>query len=224
MKPLTYLELSTPLQGILIDLPFEGRHLVTGPPGSGKTLLAAHRAAMLDIADREVGLITYSNLLRQYTAILGDQVGLKGKVITFHKWFHEFWRRRFGAAPPPGERPGSFDWLTIMSSLARSPDSLGKEFESLVVDEGQDLPKEFYLLCRQLAADVTVFADEAQCIGDSQSTLLEIQRALGPARRFWKISANHRNTRQIATLHRVSTWGQLRISHRHPCGWARRRP
>jgi superfamily I DNA/RNA helicase len=155
---------------------------------------------MLSIADHKVALITYSNLLRQYTDILGDQLGLHGEVITFHKWFYEFWRKRFGETPPLGERAGSFDWLAIMSALARSPESLNREFESLVVDEGQDLPKEFYLLCRQLAAHVTVFADEAQRIGDSQSTLLEIQRALGAGTRSWKVSTNYRNTRQIADL------------------------
>lgn len=200
MKPISYLDLSAPQQDLLIALPFQGRHLITGPPGSGKTLLAVHRAAMLEIADRQVVLLTYSNLLRQYTTPIGDRMDLKGKVITFHKWFHEFWRRRFGDAPPPGERQGSFDWTEIIGTLIRSQITLDEEFESLVVDEGQDLPKEFYLLCRQLAVDVTVFADDNQRIGDDQSTLAEIQNALGSSTRLWRVNTNYRNTRKIADL------------------------
>jgi DNA helicase IV len=198
MRHLTYLDLSASQQDLLIGLPFEGRHLVTGPPGSGKTLLAIHRAAMLDIAGQDVQLITYSNLLRQYTALACERLELNGKVTTFHKWFHGFWRRRFGKKPPPGEREGSFDWSEIIGELVRSGTAIEGEMESLVVDEGQDLPKEFYLLCTQLAANVTVFADDNQRIGEDQSTLPEIHAMLGEVTNLWNVEENHRNSRQIA--------------------------
>lgn len=195
-----FLDLTSEQQDLLLDLPFEGRYLVSGPPGSGKTLLAAHRATMLDIAGREVVLLTYSNVLRQYTHRLVEPLGFGGTISTCHKWFHGFWRRRYNEAPPTKEDGIELDWTEIIVRLASSVSGFDGEIESLVVDEGQDLPNEFYAVCTQLAVDVTVFADDNQRIGRDQSTLSEIESLLGPETGRHHVISNHRNTRQIAEL------------------------
>jgi hypothetical protein len=69
----------------------------------------------------------------------------------------------------------------------------------LVIDEGQDLPLDFYRLCRLIGARTTVFADEYQRITDTQSTLAEIGTVLTDPKRY-DLTATQRRTRQVADL------------------------
>lgn len=188
-----YLDLATGQRTILDKLPFEGNHLVDGPPGSGKSLLAAQRALMLALTGRHVVLLTRSNLLRQSLAPVAAALGAGEAgmdVSTVHSWLS----RTYGRDVRRTE-DGWFDWPACHQRAAQAKgDTL-----ALVVDEGQDLPSGFYRLCRVLRADTTVFADECQRLTDSQSTLREIADGLGRCDRHG-LDGNHRNTRQIAKL------------------------
>ncbi|MFF0450628.1 DNA helicase [Streptomyces sp. NPDC004609] len=191
---LTYLDL-TPAQRNLLDaLPFTGNHLVDGPPGSGKSLLAAQRALMTALTGTPTVLLTRSNLLRQSLAPLVEALGSEDAgvtVATAHSWLAGW----YGEGAPRAD-DGWYDWPAFYerAALGESPGGL-----SLVVDEGQDLPPAFYRLCRLLGVGVTVFADECQRLTDTQSTLAEIERGLGVCARHG-LGGNHRNTRQIAEL------------------------
>ncbi|MGW3127536.1 AAA family ATPase [Streptomyces sp. NPDC001123] len=187
---LTYLDLSEEQQDLLRDLPFEGNHLVTGPPGSGKSLLAAQRADLLALTGVRVHLLTRSNLLRQTLSVHGDV-----EVSTVHAWIHAWHRARTGE-PAPGAAEDWFDWRELFALAAVEEPA---EPYALVVDEGQDLPRPFYRLCLLLGASVTVFADECQRITDTQSTLDEIGTGLGDCARY-ELTQQHRTTRPIAAL------------------------
>ncbi|MET9371462.1 DNA helicase [Streptomyces griseoflavus] len=190
---ITYLDLAPDQRAGLDGLPFDGNHLVSGPPGSGKSILAAQRAVMLALTGTPVVLLTYSNLLRQSLAGTVHALGPADRsvrVMTAHRWLAEW----YGATPPRAE-DGWYDW-DALHNRAADPASTAP---TLVVDEGQDLPPEFYLLCRMLQAPTTVFADECQRLTETNSTLGEIARNLGRCTRH-ELDGNHRNTEQIAEL------------------------
>ncbi|MFF0813254.1 AAA family ATPase [Streptomyces albogriseolus] len=190
---ITYLDLAPEQRAGLDGLPFDGNHLVSGPPGSGKSVLAAQRAVMLALTGTPVVLLTYSNLLRQSLAGTVHALGPADRsvrVMTAHRWLAEW----YGATPPRTE-DGWYDW-DALHNRAADPASTAP---TLVVDEGQDLSPEFYLLCRMLHARTTVFADECQRLTDTNSTLDEIVRNLGRCTRH-ELDGNHRNTEQIAEL------------------------
>lgn len=189
MSP-TYLDLSEEQQDLLRELPFDGHHVVTGPPGSGKSLLAAQHAGLLALTGVRVHLLTRSNLLRQSLAVHGDV-----EVSTVHAWIHAWHRARTGE-PAPTAAEDWFDWSELFALAAVEERA---EPSALVVDEGQDLPRSFYRLCRLLGVPVTVFADECQRITDTQSTLDEISAALGDCARH-HLTHQHRTTRPIAAL------------------------
>lgn len=198
ITPPTYLDLSDEQEKVLAAMPFDGNHLITGPPGSGKSLIALHRAAMLWIAERPVQMLSYGNLLRQSTTAATDALKVDVPITTYHRWLNRYFRSRFGENPPAvdGERY-AIDWRAVFSRVIESGPDPDCEGHDLVIDEGQDLPKEFYLCCRFLGLNVTVCADEHQRITEQQSTLDEISRALGgPAR--YDLGADHRTTREIA--------------------------
>ncbi|MFF5856861.1 AAA family ATPase [Streptomyces sp. NPDC012751] len=192
-----FLSLAPDRQDVLASLPFDGHHLVTGPPGSGKNILAVQRAVLLALTGEPVAQLTRSNLLRQslepLVAALGTEVGVD--VSTVHRWLHA-WRRALTSRPVPQTDDGWFDWAAVFRVAASRTHGTGP---LLVIDEGQDLPLDFYRLCRLIGTRTTVFADECQRITDTQSTLAEIGSLLTSPNRH-DLTAIHRTTRQVAAL------------------------
>jgi superfamily I DNA/RNA helicase len=190
----SYRDLTQDQRAAIADLPFDGNHLLSGPPGSGKSILAAHRAVMLSLTGTPVVVLTHSNLLRQSLAPLVHRSGgtvPQVTVTTAHKWLAEW----YGPKPPCDGH--WFDWPAFYERAADA-ETQGAG-PTLVVDEGQDLPPEFYRLCRLLDARVTVFADECQRLTEAHSTLAEIAKGLGRCTRA-ELDGNHRNTYEIAAL------------------------
>lgn len=196
MRLPSYQELSKE-QDRINDLPLDGRHLVVGPPGTGKTVMALYRAAMLKKRRRKSKLLMYSRLLMQYTQNAAEELLLDGTIETFHHWFYAFYWENY-REPPPAPEPYRYDFGTALKRINSSPPR-GDLVSDLIVDEGQDLPKEFYLLTPLIAHNVVVFADENQRITDWCSTVDEIRAfgGLGPAH---VLTRNYRNTREIADL------------------------
>ncbi|WP_432174080.1 DNA helicase [Streptomyces sp. Tue6028] len=189
---LSYLDLAPDQRASLDGMPFDGNHLISGPPGSGKSLLAAQRAIMLALTGTPAVLLTRSNLLRQSLAAVVHALGPADRsvrVTTAHSWLAEW----YGRKAPRGD-DGWYDWQAFYQRAAEAEPDPGL---TLVVDEGQDLPPEFYRLCRLLQARTTVYADECQRLTDTNSTLTEITQRLGNCTRR-ELEGNHRNTRQIA--------------------------
>ncbi|MET7972453.1 hypothetical protein ABZW44_05065 [Streptomyces mirabilis] len=189
----------TPTQRDCLDaLPLIGNHVVSGPPGSGKSLLAAHRAVHLALTGRPTVLLSRSNLLRQLLRDTLQGLAVPGAPVeaaTVHTWV----LRRFGHGAPRTQ-DGWFDWTALTHQAAASLGEDEAATPHLVVDEGQDLSPGFYRTARLAATSVTVFADECQRLTETNSTLTEITDALGRATGRAEISSNHRNTREIASL------------------------
>ncbi|WP_372344185.1 DNA helicase [Streptomyces sp. KL116D] len=189
---LTYRDLTSAQRRSLDCLPFDGNHLVSGPPGSGKSLLAAQRAVLLALTGTPVVLLTRSNLLRQSLTPMVRALGPDDdsiRVATAHSWLAEW----YGSGVPKSP-DGWYDWPAFYARAAETGPLAGL---TLVIDEGQDLPPEFYRLCLMLGARTTVYADECQRLTETHSSLEEISRRLGGPVRT-RLDGNHRNSRQIA--------------------------
>lgn len=192
-----YLDLLAGQRDVLYRLVDAGHYLVTGPPGSGKSLLAVHHAAALEIVGRPVTLIAHSKLLKQHLEAEGARLGASLPIRTFHGWVHCWYREATGSTLG-GATIGTFDWPRLMSAALQDT---GRRGHVLIIDEAQDLPQEFFSLCRVLGVTVIAFADEYQRITSTQSTLDEIEKALGGCGRL-EISTNVRNPRPVAELAR----------------------
>ncbi len=176
------------------EAPFNESLFVVGPPGSGKTVLAVHRAQMLGSAGTTVVLVTYNRMLRRLIAQLTDNGIL---ATTMHKYVAARYVAQTQAAAPCTE-PYVYDWEAMFATLVR----VGVQPEPIhvIVDEGQDLPKEFFGYLRNfVATSITVFADQDQALSDERSKLSDIKEAVGFDDPFL-LSSNHRNTPEIARV------------------------
>lgn len=193
----TYQDL-TDDQKSVIDLPLDQSHLVTGPPGSGKTVMAIYRAQALDRIGEPTLLLMYNRLLSLYTRGALKQLEVdESSASTFHSWFPKWFRSAYDTAPPMIDQ-FSVDWTACIRIVGSrpAPEQLRPH---LLVDEGQDMPTQFYMLSRLCARSMTVFADEHQVLTDGHSTTDEIRRCAGIENRA-HLGRNFRNTRAIAAV------------------------
>src|SRR5690242_6868112 len=98
------------------NLPLDGSHLVVGPPGTGKTVMALYRAQRLHRLGAQVLVITHSRLLSQYTDAAIRELGINGAVTTFHSWFSQFHWKKYRTGPPTVE-PYVYEWPTILQRV-----------------------------------------------------------------------------------------------------------
>lgn len=209
MKIPTYDEVArVPEQLSVYEARFDESLFVVGPPGSGKTVLAIHRARLMANTGHSVVLVTYNRMLRRLSTLLGE-----GRVDarTMHKFVsrHYIERTRHVA---PSER-FSYDWDAMFGAMRSR--SVAADSIHMIVDEGQDLPKSFFRYAREFAAtNLTIFADENQALTDEHSTLEEIKDAAGLGNPV-VLSGNHRNRPEVARVAEHFHAGRLPAAEVH---------
>ncbi len=195
--------------------------LVKGPPGTGKTVMAFHRAAVLARLEMIPQVIMFNTVLAQYAAGANGSPVDGALVSTMHKWLYHWWNRILGkrGASPPTIPNNAYapDWHSILETTlsrlkAGSVAPSAVSWTHLIVDEGQDFPSDMYRVLNLLSMHlgmldvptpaVSVFADENQRLQPgNNSTLNEIQVALGlteQSGRVYTLRKNYRNSRPIA--------------------------
>jgi superfamily I DNA/RNA helicase len=135
-------------------------------------------------------------MLRRLADLLNDGTNV---AQTMHAFAWRDYKNRADSDPPRSPFDGyEWDWGKMLEVLAqRTP--IPKE-EHLIIDEGQDLPVEFFRYAKLHAATLlTVFADEDQALSDRRTTLAQIRDAADlPQPRL--LQNNHRNAPEIARL------------------------
>ena len=188
-------------QDEVYNLPLDGNYLISGPPGTGKSVMALYRAEALTIDDRSPSILMFNNVLKQYTQRHAVRLGIENNVETFHRWMNRFWRTTYHGSPPKlGRDDWAYDWQAIVARFMPAPPARGG-LQDLIVDEGQDMPADFYRIVHWMAANITVFADENQQLREDNTTLKEIKTSIQAVDHL-ALRRNYRNSREIAALAR----------------------
>ena len=198
-----------------ISAPMTQSMIVTGPPGSGKTVVAIYRmrqARKVD-PDRTVTAITYSRLLAHY---MDDQVQ-KTQASTYHSWLWHYWKKCTGSEPPAIRRY-EYDLSSMIGhaeniSSANSAALARWNWGHLVIDEAQDLPLKFFELLQVL---MTKFTTQPERTRPVLTVLLDDNQTT----RFTRKRRADTDDRDIVTINRLKedlpgTIYELRKNHRN---------
>jgi DNA helicase-2/ATP-dependent DNA helicase PcrA len=200
---------------VYANAPSDGAILVIGPPGTGKTVMAFHRAQRMKELGQEPTVVMYNSVLRDYSSSRSG-VAPSVPVFTMHRWVRSWWQRgRMGRLPTIGLNTYEPDWAVIADLVMDLPPDSNKigllDWGHLLVDEGQDFSESMYYafgkVIRHLSKygaspRLTVFADDNQRLhintNCSVNDIAKNLRIAGDKSRNFLLSKNYRNTRPIA--------------------------
>ncbi len=184
-------------------LPEEGRHLVIGGPGTGKSVLALLRARRNHQDGVPYLFLVFNHLLHQATKqLFGDKLESR----TWMSWFHEiFWQIAEEPVPKLGAGGDQFlpiDWNGVAKIIANLPEIRSIDRPFLIIDEGQDMPPQFYHSLVNLGFEnFFVVADQNQQITEENSTIADIRKVLDIGlEEVVRLTRNYRNPRSVAEL------------------------
>lgn len=187
-------------------LPKQGQHLIIGGPGTGKSVLALLRSRRHQQDKEDYVFLVYNKLLNQASRQL---FGLELNSQQWQSWIMRTFEAMHRVAMPrfPEEKNGwrEIDWHKASEIIAASQPTEQVKRPFLIIDEGQDMPPEFYQTLTNLGFEnFYVVADQNQQIVPGQnSTRQDIQNSLGIASAdVIELQDNYRNMYPIARLAR----------------------
>lgn len=186
-------------------LPKEDWHLIVGGPGTGKSVLALIRSKRHQRERDDYLFLVFNHLLdRANGQLFGD--GLASR--TWDGWFRGMFREVAGQ-PVPLQEPNDngyreIDWAGVDEIIQALPVTEDQRRPYLVIDEGQDMPREFYDALVDLGFDrFFVVADQNQQITKANSSRRDIEICLSiKTDDVIELRQNYRNHYQIARLAR----------------------
>lgn len=197
MKLPSFTELTEEQKGVFLQDPLKSI-LVVGPPGTGKTSCALWKAQMLAANyGLNVVVVTRNRMLAALAIqISKDHGGAPVTSLTMHKCVStDYFRNEFSYPIPQAEY--NYKWDEIMALY--EAEDVQPSVDHLIVDEGQNLPIEFFIWAKRfLAKEMSVFADEDQTTDVAGCRVGELAK-VGYTKAI-PLTLNHRNTEEIADL------------------------
>lgn len=185
-----------------LRLPKEGQHLIVGSPGTGKSVVALCRTIESKY-HKKILFLTFNHVLSHSTKqLMGN---LKIECDTAMSWFYGLQWRLMDGKPETYEKskmpeiePHKPDYQRVIERLK----GLSTDFSDhlLIIDEGQDLPPDWYDCLVELGfKNFFVVADQNQQITEENSTRADLQAVLGlQSQDVIELKENFRNVAPIA--------------------------
>jgi len=186
-------------------LPSAGQHLVIGGPGTGKTVLTLLRARRHQRDRDGYVFLVFNHLLDRASGQLFGG-GFEGRTWT--SWFLQIFEEITGRPAPREDASDNgyreIDWDGVEQIVRDLPAADDGERPFLVIDEGQDMPQQFYDALVGLGFDrFFVVADQNQQITERNSSREEIQDCLAiDTDAVVELKWNYRNRYHVARLAR----------------------
>ncbi len=177
---------------ILKSLSTNQRQLIRGCAGSGKTMLAIHKAKMLADQNKKVLLLCYNIPLCQFL----KRECLEYSNITVGS-FHNLCKEWLDEIDHSATETDSADWYaeTLPNLVADNLEEIKHRFDAIIVDEGQDFKETYWLLLEMLFKNTgdNIF----YIFTDSNQNIYEGTEVLPMTSSEYTLNQNIRNTNQV---------------------------
>lgn len=181
-------------QDRVLRLPEDGRFLVVGGPGTGKSVVALLRA--MKFSDNNNYLfLTYNKVLNSATKQL---INIELNTNTLLTFFNTKYRDTFNKRP---EKNYGHNYKKIIQEIEQS-DNLEAITQHLIIDEGQDMSITYYECLREFGYEnFFIVADQNQQITDENSSRKELTDLLAlEVSDVIELQQNYRNSHPIALV------------------------
>jgi superfamily I DNA/RNA helicase len=170
-----------------VEMPADRHRVLSGGPGSGKTLVLLHRARHLADTLRVPGgrflVLVYTNALTAFLRAALADLGIPGAAVgTWDDWCAGHYERFVSPNRPFRSSRGTPDFAAIRDGVlaeARARRARAPLYDFVLVDEGQDLDAGAFEVLSRVARHVTVALDPRQKIYDGGAREAEVLAALG---------------------------------------------
>ena len=204
-------------QKIIAGLGFDKNILVSAAPGTGKTVIAIYRAHELSDAGKKVAMLVYKRTLMKYLESTVKSLKIRAVVNTWHSWLVEFYDKTLDKKNGyrlDSEDPYSYNWSRIKMDFERwGARNTSKMFDTVILDEAQDIPIELIEALKYISKSITCLMDPQQSIEVGGSSHIDMAIALG-VRRAYTLDENFSNHEEVYDLSQV--YRQASVNPRPP--------
>ncbi|MFO1262697.1 MAG: 3'-5' exonuclease [Rhodoferax sp.] len=195
-----------PAQQDAVQMDTRSHKAIIGGPGAGKTLVLLHRLNLLfHRAGKNhdaVRLFVYTNTLKQFIQAGNDMLDVPDACIsTFDKWCADTYRTQVNPRLPTKDKKPDFE--AIRSGIfgviesGKLPTPL---FDSVLIDEAQDMDIGAIEILKRLARHITICMDGKQQLYDDRMSEPEALSRLGLSRHNTALLAAFRCNPMVTEL------------------------
>lgn len=190
-----------------INLNCKNNNLIIGAAGTGKTIIAIYRAHELYRQGiRDINLLMYNRSLKMYVETVRDDMGWKDEFGVYTVNDFAFYKLFAGSEKEPHNNGIKFSYIPNKegSKFLIDWDKAYEEykdddfcFKHIIIDEGQDFPKEFFKFIKNIAEHVTIFADPNQSLQEDTCRIDEILNSIN-RESYYSLTLNYRNSEKLS--------------------------